>query len=441
MGKFRPRLSKNGSNTPVYSIELEYSWNNRVYRKAMNVYCKDSDWNANGNLGRGELRPSYGVEYKRTNQLLLSRLERTDAMLAEYHRTHSNPITGEIIADILNEKPVTRKDKGADFVDFVVERLEAEHARNRIGMSRYQNGLSCMGLFREFLLSMHLGTYRPDGIYVGEISTLLLEKYIQWRREVKDNTDATINHALTPIIKACGYACDLGILDPKINAQIQHIRIVVKKSLVDTEDSDCRSLTDSQFHGLIEYYNTCSIPRRKEFLEMFLFSYHACGLRLVDVMTLQWGHINFEKKELRKVLVKTNKRHEIPLSDSAIKILERWREKRGMCRYVFDLVREDLDLNDEEALYRARNNATKCINQSLLVVGEQLAFPFPLTMHVARHTFAVHALNNGMSMSVVSRLLGHANTEVTEQVYAHYLPDTLMSEVEKLKDKLDAFSL
>jgi integrase len=216
---------------------------------------------------------------------------------------------------------------------------------------------------------------------------------------------------------------------------------VVKKSLADTEDSDCRSLTDSQFHGLIEYYNTCSIPRRKEFLEMFLFSYHACGLRLVDVMTLQWGHINFEKKELRKVLVKTNKRHEIPLSDSAIKILERWREKRGMCRYVFDLVREDLDLNDEEALYRARNNATKCINQSLLVVGEQLAFPFPLTMHVARHTFAVHALNNGMSMSVVSRLLGHANTEVTEQVYAHYLPDTLMSEVEKLKDKLDAFSL
>ena len=45
-------------------------------------------------------------------------------------------------------------------------------------------------------------------------------------------------------------------------------------------------------------------------------------------------------------------------------------------------------------------------------------------MHVARHTFAVFALKNGLSMSVVSRLLGHGSTDITEKVYARSPPPT-----------------
>lgn len=41
--------------------------------------------------------------------------------------------------------------------------------------------------------------------------------------------------------------------------------------------------------SLLEYYKICNEPRRKEFLEMFFFAFHACGLRVVDVMTLQWS--------------------------------------------------------------------------------------------------------------------------------------------------------
>ena len=66
------------------------------------------------------------------------------------------------------------------------------------------------------------------------------------------------------------------------------------------------------------------------------------------------------------------------------------------------------------------------------VVGENLGFDFPLTMHVARHSFAVYALNNEIDMSVVSRLLGHSSSVVTERVYAKFLPQTLSDEVAKL---------
>ena len=76
------------------------------------------------------------------------------------------------------------------------------------------------------------------------------------------------------------------------------MRIVTKVSLSDEEaEFDVKSLTTDQMKDLLKYYKTCQEPRRKEFLEMFFFAFHACGLRVVDVMTLQWSHINFDKKE------------------------------------------------------------------------------------------------------------------------------------------------
>ena len=174
---------------------------------------------------------------------------------------------------------------------------------------------------------------------------------------------------------------------------------------------------------------------------MFMFAFHACGLRIIDVMTLRWCDINFEDKTIRKVMIKINKRHIIPLTNQALAILHKWREERMGCRFVFDLVKETLDLDNKDELYRARTNATKCINQSLKVVGEQLGLDFPLTAHVARHTFAVQSLNKGMSLNVVSRLLGHGSTEITERVYAKFLPETLASELDKLQNDFNKFSI
>ena len=343
----------------------------------------------------------------------------------------------EVIAGFLSHKPLTRKDQGKDFAEFVLERLESEYSRHKIGRSRYKNGICCMNVFTTFLRATNQGTYEKDKIYVGDITPELIDGYITWRRDIRQNGDETINHSLTPILKACSYAAELGMIEQSVNARIQDMMIVTKPSLSDEESEfDGKALTKEQMDALLEYYKNCKEPRRKEFMEMFFFAFHACGLRIVDVMTLQWGHINFEKKELRKIMIKTSKRHVIPLTEPALKILRKWQEKRVGCRYVFDLVNDNLDLNDEEALYKARINATKCIGQSLAVVGEQLEFPFSLSMHVARHSFAVMALNKGLSMSVVSRLLGHGSTDITEKVYAHFLPETLSAEMDKLHDDL-----
>jgi integrase len=97
-------------------------------------------------------------------------------------------------------------------------------------------------------------------------------------------------------------------------------------------------------------------------------------------------------------------------------------------RFVFDLLGDNVDIANQEVLYKVRNSVDRKINQALHVVGEKIGLPFSLTFHVARHSFAINALNdkdNPLDMYQVSRLLGHSSTDVTEKVYADYTAETL----------------
>lgn len=89
-----------------------------------------------------------------------------------------------------------------------------------------------------------------------------------------------------------------------------------------------------------------------------------------------------------------------------------------------------------------QNTEIQLISNDLrLIFTCSLLLASPCIFHVARHTFAVLALNNGLSMTVVSRLLGHASTDVTEKVYAKFLPETLSSEMGRLSSELGIYKM
>ena len=120
-----------------------------------------------------------------------------------------------------------------------------------------------MNIFQTFLRATKQATCGNDSIYVGDVTPELLDSYIALRREVKQNTDATINHSLTPILKACAYACEMNIMELAINARIQDMRIITKTSLSEEESGFVgKSLNKEQMQALMEYYKTCQEPRR-----------------------------------------------------------------------------------------------------------------------------------------------------------------------------------
>jgi len=53
--------------------------------------------------------------------------------------------------------------------------------------------------------------------------------------------------------------------------------------------------------------------------------------------------------------------------------------------------------------------------------------------HTLRHSFATHLLENGTSIRVVQKLMGHANVKTTE-IYTH----VMNSDIDKVVSPLDA---
>lgn len=429
-GRLKLRTPKVVQSDKRYPIYIEYNWNADSMRKTTEVTVFAKDWNENG-FGRiGEIRTTTDIEYKYYNAMLHKRVADIDAKIVQYYEANGH-VTCDVIRAFLEDNfELLREDGGKDFVEFAIERIQNRYDKGKIKVSTWKNGLSAINQFSDFLLLAGKGTHgaNNDNIYIGEITEELICAFRNWGLKRKKEP-STINKWLNPIFKACEDASKLGYLSKEINSAIQDLYLKEEDN-IEEEDRKIKYLKKEELETLVKQYDKITQPRRKQFLEMFLFSFHACGLRLVDVMTLRWKDIDYKKKEIKKVQVKTRNRNTIPLSDPIIRILEKWKGRNKV--YVFDLLSEDFDLSDSVAIYKRRNSWNNTINTALKDISKELGWKMELTFHVARHTWAVLALASGADISEISRLLGHTSTGVTEKVYAEFLPETLSSVVEKL---------
>ena len=60
------------------------------------------------------------------------------------------------------------------------------------------------------------------------------------------------------------------------------------------------------------------------------------------------------------------------------------------------------------------------------------SFALLLAFHVARHSFAVRAINKGISVYLVSKLLGHASILSTEKTYARFIKEKVDNDTKLL---------
>lgn len=141
--------------------------------------------------------------------------------------------------------------------------------------------------------------------------------------------------------------------------------------------------------------------------DMFLLSFCLRGIAPIDLAYLR-------KTDVRQGFIaysrsKTGQQIRIHIEPEIQRLLDKYKETGT--HYLLPIIkRED---GTEHTQYR---NSTQQINRHLKKLSIKIGLPFPLTLYVARHSWASIAQSNHIPTSVISVAMGH-DSEATTQIY------------------------
>lgn len=148
-------------------------------------------------------------------------------------------------------------------------------------------------------------------------------------------------------------------------------------------------------------------PEIEHARDIFILSFMLRGMSFVDMAFLKKsdlrnGYVTYRRRKTGQQLV-------IEWTPDMQAILDKY--PKSETEYLLPIIRNPNSI----ALYAYRN-AGYSINRHLRTIATSLELPIPLTMYVARHSWASAAKAKGIPISVISEGMGH-DSELTTQIY------------------------
>lgn len=171
------------------------------------------------------------------------------------------------------------------------------------------------------------------------------------------------------------------------------------------------------------------------------------GLRTGELVALKWEDIDFQNKTL-KIQRSMEYRYSvgewrigepksksgyrtIPLTDEAIDILKRQKEKNKKIKII--------SLEQSEFVFLCRKGTpikNSTYDTALFKICDKAQIP-RFSMHVLRHTFATRCIEGGMKPKTLQIILGHSNIGITMNLYVHTTEEEKLKEIELVADALN----
>ena len=194
-----------------------------------------------------------------------------------------------------------------------------------------------------------------------------------------------------------------------------------RKVSVTTEKTTKRALTLSAIRRirLMDLYES---PSKRKARDLFLLSFYLRGMSFVDMAHLR-------KKDLRNGVLtyrrqKTGQLLTIRWEPCMEHLASRYAAPSSS-PYLLSII-ADAD-GDTRRQYQS---ALASVNRHLHDLGRSLRLQRPLTMYVARHSWATIARKEGIPLSVISEGMGH-DSENTTQIYLASLEANVIDEANR----------
>ena len=277
-----------------------------------------------------------------------------------------------------------------------------------------------------------------------------LKRFYNYLREKKSCSQSTVNQTHAVVRQVLEMAVDDNLI--RSNPADKALKELQKQA--SNEKTERFSLTVAQEEAFFSYI--ADHPKFGRWEPLFRLMVET-GLRVGEASALRWCdvdtwnkviHINHELSyctergtDKKRTMIQSPKSRDsirdIPLTDKVQKLLEAekkfQREKGVSCQSVIDGYTDFIFLSSNgNALSKtAINRALNCIvKQHNNEVKDGVELP-QITSHIFRHTYATRMTEKGMHPKALQALMGHADVEITMNVYADATIDYLREEVER----------
>lgn len=240
---------------------------------------------------------------------------------------------------------------------------------------------------------------------IGQLSPGIVENYEAWmkKRGLIPNTTSFYMRILRAVYNR---AVERGLVNDC--RPFRHVYTGIDKTVK-------RALTLSQLRAL-RRLDLVDSPAADYARDMFLMSLYLRGMSFIDMAYLRkcdlcGGYVVYRRRKTGRMLI-------IEWTAEMEQIVNKYPPNPS--KYLLPIIRTEG--GDER---RAYLNAEYNINRHLKFAAALMGLTSPLTLYVARHTWASVAKVQGVPLNVISEGLGHGNADTT-QIYLAALDNAII---------------
>jgi len=239
-------------------------------------------------------------------------------------------------------------------------------------------------------------------IELSKIAPSMIQRFMA-RRQKEGNSRSTVNRYLALLKKMLNIAIEEGYLEHNPVTKIKFFseKDNLKERIL-SEEEEKRLMDESSVH-------------LKSIVTVALNT----GMRLGEILNLQWDQIDFQDRSLCVEKTKSGRSRTIPINPLLFKELQMLRSECGQSPHVFPNPDTGKPLTTVKTGFKAA-----CRRAGI----EGLRF------HDLRHTFGSRLVQKGVDIETVRSLLGHSSITITQR-YVHTTDDRKKAAVDLLDGK------
>ena len=314
-----------------------------------------------------------------------------------YHETISKNMTSKNLKEQVFGKPPVEYFK---FAESILERYKNE---GKIGT--YQKNYYVIEKLKKYC--------KNKEITFNDITYTFLLNFEVYLRKVLKNKTNTVHKDMKFHRKLFNEAIRQDTIPYEINP--------FRKYQLKLEKTHRDYLTEAELTK-IESYHTLPGSILDLHKNMFIFASYTGGLRISDILKMKWN--DFDGTHLHVVIKKTGVQVSIKVPNKGLEILNCYKSEKQINTFIFPVLNNTLNLENPVEADKAITSATAHINKNLKIIAKKVEIEKNLSFHVSRHTWAVRALQKGISIDKVSKIMAHSAIRET-QIYAKIVNEDL----------------